>query len=509
MVKKFKGTWMEEKKLLRLMTVFLMTFALNCISIPADRNAGTEIVYAAQAVAINSEEDLVAMQENPDGNYYLAKDITINRITKLFPRYYDSYKKAWHEECFTGSLDGKGHTIKNYTGSGLFQNATGATFKNIVMKNVTIQAENEPGAALVKGATKCSFNNITVSGKAMTDGGGIAYTTAKCNFTDCTSKVDVNVKSTEDETSLRFMGIAWGGSDSTFKNCRNKGNITLTAQSSSDASLCAYGIACSAKKIENCVNSGNITIKNTATGHSVGLEIGVCGVTGTVYGSAKGCGNTGKISVLNQGQKESRAGVNICGVISTCIIKKTVKQCYNTGAISFTGVCSGSTYEGENYIAGVGSGSAMLECYNTGKITVNTKDGFTNVGGVSSYGCGLKNSYNTGAVSLTGNGYVGGVSANFNSGSCNYNVGKVSKKGKHAYAGEIAGCVSGEHSVSDNYYTGSGKKSGYECTSWVPYQSKAKKVSSITFHNCPKLSSKYWTYSKKHKRLILKNNKEA
>ncbi|MCB6946391.1 hypothetical protein LIZ84_00795 [Roseburia faecis] len=27
--------------------------------------------------------------------------------------------------------------------------------------------------------------------------------------------------------------------------------------------------------------------------------------------------------------------------------------------------------------------------------------------------------------------------------------------------------------------------------------------------NCSKLSSKYWTYSNKHKRLILKNNKEA
>ena len=53
-----------------------------------------------------------------------------------------------HEECFTGSLDGKGHTIKNYTGMGLFNNAKNATFKNIVMTNVTIQGK-EMGAALV------------------------------------------------------------------------------------------------------------------------------------------------------------------------------------------------------------------------------------------------------------------------------------------------------------------------------------------------------------------------
>lgn len=42
----------------------------------------------------------------------------------------------------------------------------------------------------------------------------------------------------------------------------------------------------------------------------------------------------------------------------------------------------------------------------------------------------------------------------------------------------------------------------------VKLDNKGKKVSSITFGNCPKLSSKHWTYSSKHKRLILKKNRE-
>lgn len=92
-------------------------------------------------------------------------------------------------------------------------------------------------------------------------------------------------------------------------------------------------------------------------------------------------------------------------------------------------------------------------------ITVKLTSGTACVGGVSYAGTKLKNCYNTGAVSLTGNGLVGGIAVEF--------------------------------------------------YSWKPYQSKAKKVSSITFGNCSKLSSKYWTYSNKHKRLILKNNKEA
>ena len=427
---------------MKKMAAFLMAFTLVCTSSPADLHTGaaTETVYAAQAVAISSEEDLVAMQENPDGNYYLAKDITINGNLNLFPNYYDYDTKVQHEECFTGSLDGRGHKIKNYTGIGLFDNAKNATFKNIVMTNVDLETPEmrmaEGCAALVLYAQKCSFSNITVSGKAKSRGAGTV------------------------------------------------------------------------KKIENCVNSGDITIKNTVDDGYAGsdFEMKACGLVEDSYGQVKGCGNTGKISVTNKDGKMTRASITVSGVIAEYRRSCSVKQCYNKGTVSFTGICSESS---PGYISGVGAGGSMTECYNTGKIIVNTKDGVSYVGGVTQYGTKLKNCYNAGTVSLTGKGYAGGVAGKLSAGSCNYNVGKVTAKGKNAYAGEIAGYVTMESSVDNNYYTGSGKKSGGECTSWVPYQSKAKKVSSITFANCPKLSSKYWTYSGKHKRLVLKNNKEA
>ena len=427
---------------MKKMAAFLMAFTLVCTSSPADLHTGaaTETVYAAQAVAISSEEDLVAMQENPDGNYYLAKDITINGNLNLFPNYYDYDTKVQHEECFTGSLDGRGHKIKNYTGIGLFDNAKNATFKNIVMTNVDLETPEmrmaEGCAALVLYAQKCSFSNITVSGTAKSRGAGTV------------------------------------------------------------------------KKIENCVNSGDITIKNTVDDGYAGsdFEMKACGLVEDSYGQVKGCGNTGKISVTNKDGKMTRASITVSGVIAEYRRSCSVKQCYNKGTVSFTGICSESS---PGYISGVGAGGSMTECYNTGKIIVNTKDGVSYVGGVTQYGTKLKNCYNAGTVSLTGKGYAGGVAGKLSAGSCNYNVGKVTAKGKNAYAGEIAGYVTMESSVDNNYYTGSGKKSGGECTSWVPYQSKAKKVSSITFANCPKLSSKYWTYSGKHKRLVLKNNKEA
>lgn len=313
---------------MKKMAAFLMAFTLVCTSSPADLHTGaaTETVYAAQAVAISSEEDLVAMQENPDGNYYLAKDITIKGNLNLFPNYYDYDTKVQHEECFTGSLDGKGHTIKNYTGMGLFNNAKNATFKNIVMTNVTIQGK-ELGAALVYQAEKCRFSNITVSGKATIGGAGIVDSAQSCDFTDCTSKVNADIKVTDALPGF-FAGISWGDENSNFRNCRNKGNITLTGAWNEDTSFSVYGIAGSTKKIEKCVNTGNLTIKNTAKGYAgFGLEFEVCGVAGTCYGQAKGCGNTGKISVTNQGGKTSRAEVKVCGVIGASTVNNAVKQC--------------------------------------------------------------------------------------------------------------------------------------------------------------------------------------
>jgi hypothetical protein len=70
-----------EEMLMKKMTAFVMALALVCTNVPANLHVqtGTETVYAAQETAINSEQDLIAMQNNPKGKYYLAKDITITK----------------------------------------------------------------------------------------------------------------------------------------------------------------------------------------------------------------------------------------------------------------------------------------------------------------------------------------------------------------------------------------------------------------------------------------------
>ena len=50
-----------EEMLMKKMTAFVMALALVCTNVPANLHVqtGTEIVYAAQATAINSEQDLI------------------------------------------------------------------------------------------------------------------------------------------------------------------------------------------------------------------------------------------------------------------------------------------------------------------------------------------------------------------------------------------------------------------------------------------------------------------
>ncbi len=76
---------------MKKMTAFVMALALVCTNVPANLHVqtGTETVYAAQETAINSEQDLIAMQNNPKGKYYLAKDITITKKLNMFPDYKD------------------------------------------------------------------------------------------------------------------------------------------------------------------------------------------------------------------------------------------------------------------------------------------------------------------------------------------------------------------------------------------------------------------------------------
>ena len=136
----------------------------------------------------------------------------------------------------------------------------------------------------------------------------------------------------------------------------------------------------------------------------------------------------------------------------------------------------------------------------------------------------VRNCYNVGKVSLKGSGYVGGLSAsidvNYGNTTNNYSIGTVTassgmKNGAYAaalfphYEG-VEMQMKNKCMIYDNYYNGCARAYGISNPdpSVQKREPKATKVSSVTSGSCPKLSSKYWTYSSKFKRLVLKNNME-
>ena len=137
-------------------------------------------------------------------------------------------------------------------------------------------------------------------------------------------------------------------------------------------------------------------------------------------------------------------------------------------------------------------------------------------GGLAGTAVDMRNSYNTGSVTLSGGGYVGGLAGNAGGFdhriTNNYSTGTV-KGSKGATKGQLIGIYSegddkASNKIYNNYYTKSGKAYGFGSVAKKSWAAKSQKVASIKAGNCPKLSSKYWTYSSKYGRMILKNNKE-
>ena len=503
----------------------LLLFALAGAVVFAS-NIGAAKASAATGTPISTAEEFLAMENNPSGSYYLTNDIELPENTNLFSR----------ENLFTGTLDGKGHKIKGYkfTGTGwceagIIRRAKGAAFKNITLENVDINIQAGAngtycGALVAVGIESNSYSNIKVSGNITVTSsgaessvivGGIVGTDI-ANMEKCSNSAKITVKAENKYSGVRVGGLAGNALGETFKKCSNSGDVSVEGFCGSGDAFAAAGVAADqVKNLISCKNTGDITVTVLASDNSPG-SVNAAGIAPSSEVKVQKCTNTGKIKVVAD---TSCRKVYMAGIINDISHKDgVVSKCWNKGAISISGKVGGGSYDGV-YAGGLCSDSVKtVECWNKAKISVNLTEGFANVGGVCGIAYNMKNCYNIGAVSLNGDGNVGGLAGSADAGLvsgkviCNYNTGKVVGKGK-ANKGIIAGTYSGsdmiqKRTVYNNYYKGSGKPYGITGISWKDWVAKATKVSSITSGSCPKLSSKYWTYSSKAKRLILKNNKE-
>ena len=526
------------KKILTLSLAALMAFSAPANAVfaaPATKvEAASVNLKAAAATAVSTAEDLKAMESNPSGNYYLAKDIKLPADFQLF---------GDRDHPFKGQLDGKGHKLTGYTyktsswaeNAGIFGYASGAVFKNISVTGVDINLQDGGTiGTLVCSATSCTFDQIKTAGSISVKGegayvGGIVGSNSDTSvIKNCENGINITVDARGTEGGAPpcevggITGLAGNSSKALLQNCTNKGTIKVNYKPSDDwggDEFSVAGVAISHfgnQVVKNCKNTGAITCTIEKAAEGFATEANIAGVIGETHGGIDSCSNTGKITV--NGNVSNMTGISVAGVVGETTYKKTkMVKSFNTGDITVTANAPRSAVVGGVAVIV----NDITQSYNKGKVTVNVKSGGdAAVGGLAGQATrNVQNCYNTGAVSLSAKklsyvgGLVGSASVFDEFIKYNYSTGKVTGSSKKVFKGEVLGYYTGSYdarkrNVFDNYYTGSGKAYGGQDFTWEPYIGTAKKVSSITAGNCPKLDSKIWTYGAKQKRMILKNNKE-
>lgn len=382
-------------------------------------------------------------------------------------------------------------------------------------------------------------------------------------LTDCSNSanISVNCRNSDNSEGASVGGLGGNFNYSKMTKCTNSGNISLSGYGGnfSEAAMSAAGLVAYAEKlgkhgtITSCTNSGKVALNVHAdrTNYETPVKYiwqdprpaGEIRCPGGAYAAGiairadyiTSSGNTGKVQMTYK--LENTTGTHVGGLLSQIIWKG--QKCYNKGTVSFSGRTRAHGSQGEDMDASVGGlfglyNKTVTECYNKGKVSAKTNNPGIfglGMGGVAGYYnspyAEVTNCYNAGTVSCKSKGsVVGGVVGGYDGGwtlkgekhkprmKYNYNVGKITGPKKSSVRSLVSGycgsllIMQSKHAVFDNYSTGSGELYGLKPSSKY-LKPLGKKVSRITKANCPKLSSKYWVYSPKVKRLVLKNNNET
>jgi hypothetical protein len=199
-------------------------------------------------------------------------------------------------------------------------------------------------------------------------------------------------------------------------------------------------------------------------GHATGLDINLNGDCAGVFGyisgaTVKNMKVSGRI-VLGSSSRAPCAG-GICGNATN----STVVNCHNTGSISIL-ASTAATYDSSVFshaggICGATANSTVSGCYNTGSISITTSSSYhTYVGGICGSGGTVGYCHNTGNISARSvlPSYAGGICGNGGTiGNC-YNTGSISSASTVASAGGICG---DEGTVGNCYNTGSVSATSY------------------------------------------------
>lgn len=379
-----------------------------CVIICLAMIVSTNGIFAAENVGISEKsgggtpiytaEDLLAIKNNPNGNYVLMNDIVFEQ--KDFDEggkfYNDGH--GWKGFDFSGSLNGNGHCIRGLkiyynwekdkltvTNVGLFHQNSGL-ISNLDLKDISIYQRmgsrdimHYAGAicAVNEGKiTKCSvegdFDVQVYSGGYYTQGESYAG----CIAGENRGKID------HCETQGNFSGYNNGteGTDKNFCIGTISGNNTETGEISDcknqmtcsvGESSVSFGGICGRNQniILGCENRGKI--KGTTSPWARQYFSGICGKN---FGTIEQSVNFGKIDITGVGNSGWSYSITALGgisgygsaesLISNCQNYATVKWLSANGSGSGT---IGGWYTGG--ILGYSDNANIVSCHNAGELS--------------------------------------------------------------------------------------------------------------------------------------------
>lgn len=265
-------------------------------------------------IAISTPEEFGAM--TADGSYYLAADISLS---------------AGYPGVFTGSLDGRGHTISSTVP--LFEDMSGTVINLKVEGNISSADYN---AAITKKVTgNAYFENITVNAKLF---GGT--------------------------TTGAIVGYGVGGAVISIVRCINNGEISGSAQTGGILGYAQGALLI----IDECINNGKVYSSSYAAG-IVG-RFGKNAANMSYVCNISNCENNGEVSTTS---------LRAAGIIAYTVGNINISGCINYGYIHCEGTVAeftaggiygqgGNTYTSGSTTANTKNALLIKDCYNHGVV---------------------------------------------------------------------------------------------------------------------------------------------
>ena len=349
---------------------------------------------------------------------------------------------------YAGTLDGKGHVIKNMKIQAPVFGELSGTLKDIVI-DASCQISATGSFAILVDTNKGTVDKI-VNKASFTDAcpagasegvaiAGIVKLTDGGKVTNCTNEGNITVTCDGVLASPVVAGVAAYQRGGSFTGNKNTGNITVSHNGTSSTSVEGFdrkpfcvmagvlGILVNST-MDKCNNEGAVKVECSAAG-KIGARHYVGGVLGSPekLSTISNCNNKGAVTVdfSNDGTGKQIWMAGIIGGRNGDFKEqdgcKSVENCVNSGVITLKTDYTGAN----NYLAGIG-GQALIEapgdltkektagvikgCKNEGALKTAGK-GKIRVGGISGGAATIEDSENSGDITIehTGAGYIGGL----------------------------------------------------------------------------------------------------